>query len=287
VEKAQAWLDAGVARVAARRAGTLSTPGPLPPPDAPLTQTYHELKARADAGDGAAASRLFDDLRQCFRARQQARTLPVVLSFHAQQAPDRDEKLSAEQTKARDARLADLQRELAQARQQAAQCESLSAEQMQLAPAALAAARLGDTAASDCYVSGLLLFTGGLLDHPEWLAEYKDNALTIANNALAAGDWAMVDQLQRTYGPVGFRIGPLADLLGEDPAMNYRLLRLQRLGAANNELAENLDQQIATAAQDLPADAISAGDAWAQDTFNRYFSNSPREKDVRNMHCSM
>lgn len=277
---------AGTARVASPRVPSPHVPGPLPPPDAPLSQTWRELKARADAGDGTAAARLFHDVWQCASVRGRLRILPMEMSVASAQG-NPGERLSAGEIKAREQRLATLQQEMRDAQQQAARCEGLSEDQLRLAPAALTAARLGDKAASDCYVPGLLLFTGGLLDHPEWLSQYKDNVLAIANNALAAGDWTMVSELQHAYAPIGFRMGPLDDLVGEDPAMNYRLLRLRRLGAPNERAAEELDRQIATAAQDLPAGAISAGDAWAQDTFNAYFANQPPDSGNHGMGCPM
>jgi hypothetical protein len=236
---------------------------PLPAPDTPLATIYDELAGRGAAGDAAAASRLYRDVA------------------------DRAAHPTADDVKAHDERLAGLRQKLEQARQQAAQCDGLSTEQLQLAPAALTAARLGDKTASDCYVAGFMLYMGGLLDHPEWLAEYKDNALAIANHSLAAGDWTMVGELQRAYSPTGFRIGPLADLVGEDAAMSYRLLRLQRLGMTNAQAAEGFDRMIASAARDLPSDAITQGDAWAHDTFSRYFSNSPPEADDHDTGCRM
>jgi hypothetical protein len=256
-------------------------PAPLPPPDSPLAQTYHELKTRADAGDAAAAERLYADVNHCFEARGQLQTLPLQASALGYVPAS----LGADQIAAREKRLAGIEQELRTAERDATRCKGLSDEQLQLPPVALAAALLGVRAASDCYVSGALLFTDGILDHPEWLSQYRDNALSIADNALAAGDWNMVDELQRAYAPpVGFHLGPLSDLIHEDTAMGYRLLRLQRLGTQSGPAAESLDRQLAAAAENLSADSISAGDAWAQDTFTKYFSGGQRS-DSRNLGC--
>ena len=259
------------AQPARNRAQGAPQPGPLPPAGTPLAQTYGELKARADAGDAAAAARLYDDVHRCLLSRMQLRVLRMQASVADNAAPN----LRTEQLEAHEQWLAEIKQQLHRAEEDAAQCSGMSDEQLRVAPVALTAALLGDKAASDCYVSGVVLLSGGLLDHPEWLQQYKDNAVTIADNALAAGDWDMVDELQHAYEPVGFHFGPLADLIAPDAAMSYRLLRLQRLGASGGSEAAFLDKHLATAAQDLSADAISAGDAWAQDTFIRYFSGGP------------
>jgi hypothetical protein len=50
----------------------------LPPPGAPLKDIFDDLKARADAGDAAAASRLFHDLQRCAEAQHLGQFLPAV-----------------------------------------------------------------------------------------------------------------------------------------------------------------------------------------------------------------
>ena len=42
-----------------------ATAATLPPPGTPLTQIFDQLKARADAGDADAATRLYEDLQHC------------------------------------------------------------------------------------------------------------------------------------------------------------------------------------------------------------------------------
>jgi hypothetical protein len=252
------------------RVPTRTASAPLPPPGTPLAGIYDELKARAASGDAAAASRLYHDVRHCRTARAMLRSLPHIASREL----DVDtSKMDANALKSRERMLAMMQERIGKAESEAQMCANLGDEQLRLAPVAFDAARLGDTAASDCYISGLPLWTGGVLDHPEWLAEYKDNALAIADNAVAQGDWNMVDQLQRAYSQE-FHFGPLAELTGANPAWSYRYLRLRRLGTSDGSEATQLDQQLAAAAQGLSADDVAAGDAWAQDTYSRYFGAS-------------
>jgi len=135
----------------------------LPPSGAPLVQIYDELKARADAGDVAAAARLFQEAQHCFRARMTMLTMPRSAAALLRQDSS---KLNAEQLKEREENLARVEQQIEDARAGTAKCEGLTDAQLQLAPLALQAAKLGDADASRCYVSGIFLYTGGLLDHP-------------------------------------------------------------------------------------------------------------------------
>jgi hypothetical protein len=253
-------------------------PAALLPPGTPLAKIYDDLKARADGGDKEAASRLFTEAQRCFSARQEVRMLPRSANFFLDEDTS---KLSAEELSQHEKHLANLEQRLAKVRAESALCEGLSDEQLQLAPLALQAAQLGNAAASDCYVSGILLYTGGLLDHPEWLAQYKNNAMTIAQAALERGDWRMVAALRDAYG-VTLSIFPLGQLTGGDAVQYYRYLKLQQLGATDKNSAA-LDRQLADAAQSLTAVDQNAGDAWAQEMYLRFFSSTSAPADQNNM----
>ena len=252
---------------------------PLPPPGTPLAKIYDELKARADAGDVEAASRLFTEAQHCFNSRQTARMLPRAADLFLEEDTS---KLSAEELSQREKHLADLEEHLAKARAENELCEGLSDAQLQLTPLALQAAQLGDTAASDCYVSGFLMYiSGGLLDHPEWLTQYKSSAMTIAQAALEQGDWRMVAELRNAYGQT-FGVTPLAQLTGGDAVQYYRYLKLQLLGATDKN-ATALGRQVAEAAQSLTAVDVNAGDAWAQEKYLRFFGGTPSSAGQNDM----
>ena len=246
----------------------------LPPPDIPLSQIYAELKARADAGDVAAAARLFQEAQHCFRARMTMLTMPRSVAALLRQDSSR---LNAEQLKEREENLARVEQQIEDARAGNAKCEGLTDAQLQLAPLALQAAKLGDADASRCYVSGIFLYTGGLLDHPEWLTQYRSSALPLAQAAIERGDWAMVAQLSNGYSGELF-FAPLGQLLGIDPAQGYRYLKLQRLGAREGSVPR-LDDELAAATRELSVGQIAEGDAWAQDVYLRYFGGQPASSD--------
>ena len=250
----------------------------LPPPGTPLVQIYGELKARADAGDVTAAARLFQEAQRCFRNRFMLLTMPRSVATLLRQDTS---KFNAEQLKDREENLARVEQEVKDARAGYAGCEGLTDAQLQLAPLTLQAAKLGDADASRCYVSGVFLYTGGLLDHPEWLSEYRSSALPLAKAAIGRGDWAMVAQLRNGYSGE-LAIAPLGQLLGFDPAQAYRYLKLQRLGAREGSVPR-LDDELATAVRELSVEQIADGDAWAQENYLHYFGGQPAPSDPEGM----
>jgi hypothetical protein len=255
---------------------TVVTSVPLPPSGAPLAKIYDELKARAEAGDAQAASQLYRDVHRCALARHDLRTLP---RFVGRELDEDTSKLDAGQLTRREAHLASMEERLTQAQADNDSCGDLTEAQLALTPIALRAAQLGDLAASNCYVGGSIL--NGILDHPEWLTQYKDNALNIALAAVDEGDWKMVAQLQRAYAG-GFGSTLFSQVTGLDAAQAYRYMKLRRLGSPDDKSAY-FDKELGYAAQGLSANDISAGDAWAQDAYQRYFAGNPVNNVVRNM----
>ncbi len=75
-------------------------------------------------------------------------------------------------------------------------------------------------AAADCYVGNALYGASGLLDHPDWLIDYKQNAMAIAQNAFENGDWKMVDILRNAYSS-NFGISLLSQITGHDDVQAY------------------------------------------------------------------
>ena len=243
---------------------------PLPPPGTPLKDIYAELKARADAGDAAAASRLFRDIARCRLARRFERSLPDMLSV----TPIRDDKKdSADQLVAQNKMLNFFQKQVDFVNQSESTCAGADVSILNdEIPAALGAAQLGDQRALDCYVGIEFMDAPDLLDHPEWLTQYKLNAMMLAQTALQNGDWMVVSLLQDAYaGRLGSVL--LGQLTGTDLALSYRYLVLQRLGT-NDQSANYLDRKIAELASSLTPDQISNANAWAQDAYSRYFKGS-------------
>lgn len=263
--------DAAGASKPTKKLKNAATDASLPPPGTPLAQTYKDLKSRADAGDVAAASRLFRDVYRCALAKEYLLSVPAYAALLVEGDTS---KLSADELSRRERRLADLQTHLGEMREQSKNCEGLDETQLLVIPIMLEAARLGDSTAGICYVEGSLISDPKLFDHPEWLTEYKSSALALARASTERGEWGAVAQLQHAYARDGYGGLLLGRILTPDPVQNYRYLKLRRLGA-NGENAPYYDRDLAFVAHGLSADEIAAGDAWAQDTYLRYFSAAP------------
>lgn len=271
---AQSAPKADAAKSSTRKQSTqhvvaATSAAPLPPPGTPLKDIYAELKARAAAGDVAAAARLAHDLGKCQYIAHMKQTLPQIMPFVLDQD---DKKLTTNELSRRDKTLAFYQKQFDTVRDNEAFCAGLDRSDFgTLMPALLRAAQLGSTTATDCYLSSGLTDMEGLLDHPEWLVDFKENAMPLAQAAMERGDWVTVGIMEHAYG--GFFNDFISQVTGTDLAQRYRYLKLQRLGASGDFIAK-LDKQISGIAQNLSAGQIADGDNWALNTYARYFNGS-------------
>jgi hypothetical protein len=270
--------SATAADTASRTAGEAHSP--LPPKDTPLRQIFDQLKSRADAGDPAAASRLYHDTQRCRYVAYINRTVADVAKRMLTQNTT---NMSAQQLSLRENMLGQMQHQLDEARQNQPFCEGVTSTQLnQLLPMAFRAAQLGDNDAADCYIGGPFLVQDGILDHPEWLTQYKQNAMTVADQAVQRGDWTMVAQLRAAYAGT-FDLDNFSQITGYDPALQYRYLKLQRLGAEAKDV-EFFQNEIGALTPSLSETDIAAGDAWANDAYRRYFSAQSDSHAVTSIH---
>lgn len=239
----------------------------LPPPGTPLKQIFDELKARADAGDVQAASRLYHDLSICSGARAAIRSNTL-----------RAENILGARNKTNPVGVQQEQLDIAQRLVKGSEilkalCVDVSSNMMgTLAAVSLEAAQLGDSAARDCYVHrGPSMSPGSLVSDPSSVETYREQAPALVDSAMAAGDWKMVDMLQYAYGPSGTNL--ISGLVGPDPVQHYRYLKLFRLGADGYRIPA-LDQQLAFAATQLNAQQLADADIWAQAMQQAYFKGS-------------
>jgi len=247
---------------------------PLPPPETPLAQSYSALKTRADGGDAAAASRLYHDVARCSGARGAALTTAQMTAWEL--ARDTS-AMSAVELDRHERSLQFLYRMVDRDQATAAMCDGASDEQIgSTMPVMLRAAQLGDLNALDCYI-GSGLTAPGMLDHPEWLTLYKQNAPALIDTALQRGDWVAVELMRHAHAGAGlahFAESLRRLLVDADPVMNYRYLRLEQFGA-QGDLATSLKVSANLIARDLTPQQIAESDSWAQDIYHRYFTGSP------------
>jgi hypothetical protein len=202
--------------------------------------------------------------------RMVAEVAPQVLEH----SPD---LANADQIAEHDSALHMIEDEIAFARASADRCAGATAAQLNsIIPEALRAAQLGDLKAADCYVGSMYQMMPGLLVHPEWLTEFKQNAPQLFEQGVRNGDWVAVELLHHAYAGV-FPDTPAGQTIAPDIAMDYRYLRLERLGA-HGEFADKVDRELAEAKEMLTPAQIGAGDAWAQDALARFFHNGSSDE---------
>ncbi len=134
------------------------------------------------------------------------------------------------------------------------------------------AAAAGDTDAQMCIVYGPFVVQNGDFAYTDSeLIEYKATAPRYIDAAMQRGDWRVI-KLLSTH--VVDWPGPWAFLdLWQDPAREYKAKRLLRLGA-EGDYARDLENSYSNLQY---SEAITtAGDAWAQETFEKYFSSEPK-----------
>lgn len=233
---------------------------PLPPVNAPLKDTFADLQARADAGDAAAASRLLRDVNRCNRLRG-SEWKNVGASDELTGA--KTENMTPEQLRTYQFLLDAMELRQRAVGETQKLCADAGKDVLDsLVPNIAQAARLGDEDARACYLGrGPLYDSRSLLEHPESLQSYRDDATSMVEAGLAAGDWRVVDLLQQAYEP-GAQ-GLLAGVVGTDPVQHYRYLKLYRLGAEQHRIAQ-LDRQLASAAANLTPAQLADADEWAQ-----------------------
>jgi hypothetical protein len=256
---------------------------PLPASGTPLKESFEPLEAAAAAGDAEAASRLYRDIQRCASARRINATVPRMAEFALNRKTD---GMSADELRGRERMMANYSRELAFSNETAALCEGLSDDQInQLFPISMQAGILGDLNAANCFLSGggayPFSMPPGLLDHPEWLADYKQNALNVANTAVQAGDWSVVGMLRYAYGNTGGSGNLLAQVTGQDPAMAYRYQKLMSLRASDPKAQATMQAGLDKVAAQITPQARADADAWAQQEFQQYFSSGTQQQAQR------
>lgn len=246
---------------------------PLPPPHTALVDSFDMLKSRADAGDARAASRLYNDLLRC---RVSASINSDVAQATKSALLDHNINLTPQELDAREKKLAHMQELADSARANESLCLGVSAAYLQeLEPAAFRAAELGDDEAASCYVGGDFLSMQGVADHPEWIAQYKQHALDIADQSIGRGNWTMARQFFEALGDVRGTT-PFGRLTGRDVAQQYRYAKLMQLGA-DPASSGAIDDEVNALLPSLSENDIAVGDIWARNTYKHAFAAHPEK----------
>lgn len=249
----------------------------LPPPRAALVDTFDTLKSRADSGDPRAASRLYNDLLRCHVS---ASINSDVAHATTAALTDRNINLTPQELDARERKLVHMQELADSAHANQSLCLGVSAAYMEeLEPAALRSAELGDDEAASCYVSGDFLAMQGVANHPEWMTQYKQHALDIADQSIRRGNWTMVRQFYDALGDVRGTT-PFGRLTGRNVAQQYRYAKLMQLGA-DPASSSAFDEEVNALLPSLSENDIAVGDIWARNTYQHAFASHPQQHAVR------
>lgn len=247
----------------------------LPAPRTPLKYVFADLQARANAGDAAAATRLYRDLNLCRRYERLDRDNAKLSDELLGQAVDR---MSPQQLQNYRAQL-----DAVESRGQTlgglrALCDGASADMLDsLVPNLQRAAQLGDAYARACYLErGPNYDPASLLDHPQRLGDYRRETQQMIDAGIESGDWQVVNLLRGAYEPGASNL--LSAVVGKQAYQRYRYLKLFRLGAGSDRSIADpaqLDQDLRAASMKLTTAQITQADAWAEQTFTRNFQGKP------------
>jgi len=250
-------------------ASNASARAPLPAAGTQLKSILADLKARADAGDADAASRLFKDMETCAQVQRLNQIMPGMANNVLNN--------NSANTQRQGRMLDFVQRNLDFAQSNAAMCAGLSADDMaNLVPATLEAAQLGDAQAANCYVGANLNNWPGLVNNPQWVQDYQSNALNLANSALQQGDWSMAMLMTQAYG--GSSRNMLNQLTGTSAAQAYTYAKLMSLGQpTGTQQSQRSTNALSNFSSQLTPDQIQAADQQAQQMYQQYFNSTPRQ----------
>lgn len=239
-----------------------------------LNDVYADLKRRSDANDPDAATELFRDLRRCQMEQELGRALPQWVKRELDSDTSRD---TPEELARREKYLESMQKDVDFVQRYQAFCADADADSLaQLVPSTLKAAQLGDLHAVRCYIGNEVQMVPGLLDHPEWISDFKQNAVPLAQFGLEHGDWGTAGLLAFAYGG-SFSSSLLTQAVKPDPVQAYQYLKLQALGAGGG-FAKKIQNQVDEAAEKLTPDQITQADARALDMYTRYFNGTSSDE---------
>lgn len=138
---------------------------------------------------------------------------------------------------------------------------------------ALAAAKLGDQRAANCYVSLAFPMPDSMRSSEKRAAEYRKNATQLIKQGIEQGNWTMV--LLAIEAENGEERTWIRGLSAFDPAILLRLLTLQALGAPETATRDQYRKIADMQKANTPADKVASAEQWAQNAYRKYFSRSP------------
>jgi len=240
-----------------------------------VAQAPPEPAAAPARGTNPSVSSLsrFRSLRECFQASHDLAAAKSLGECKVYEGRQEFEQAYAECLNG----WMDWRNRAAAAEETLSECGDVTDIEKQYYEATRAAAMAGDPDAQLCYLGFDFSLKGGHLTRigEAELSEYKQVSPTYVDAAIKRGDWRVVYLLTRRTGLV-----TRLDQAGR-PETVYRMTKLLRLGASG-AFATGLDYKLNLLAHPdlkpeaaLPQKTIQEGDAWAEETYNTYYSGVP------------
>lgn len=248
-----------------------------PPLGMSLTDSYHPLSERAQAGDAKAAIRLFDDLSECLHVSR----LDTVFRADIKDKnsflnnPGGSPLSAKQQTEDLDV----IQNELNEIQHADVLCGNLPDDfnDGRIYQAALQAARAGDADATACL---LMAPYDSPRPTPEQGQEYATEVMRLAANGLHQGNWNIASAMRFIYASwsvddIGSHVGYQGFLKTPDPVKELQYSELIRLGTLDNTPeAVSLDRGLSMMRSTLSPAQQGVAEQWAEKTYASYFLHS-------------
>jgi hypothetical protein len=252
------------------------------PPASPATHmnqpASRPVVPRTDTPEEAGA--LFRRFRHCYQDYLQSLYLNDAVNQCSTHPDDKGNFISCKEG------MAGAQLKLNSVRDSMANCGEYADIARKYYGATKVAAKTGDQDAQMCYVqsgfqSGYVYANEEPLYTEQDVADYEADSPKYISDALARGDWRVVQILSTHFFEPSSGLMGLIDHIGE-PETVYKMEKLLQLGAAAG-YAKTLSYTIEGLAhpdlapdQALPEQRIAEADAWAEQMYAQHFTRSPK-----------
>jgi hypothetical protein len=237
----------------------------------PLAANFDSYNAAAKRGDLAVASKLFKEASECLAMRRIDERMSSRLSDRHSILNDRDRQGGSE-----DKTLVEMKGAQQRADASRTMCEGTKniISNENIYDMALTAAKLGDTAASACFIAAPWPVENKDVDLSK-ARQYRDEAEILGESAIKKGNWRVVQAMASAAS--GFGNGGYSSYIyKQDFVAQLRYEKLLRLGATpDRDEAKNLDLAIQILSSRVSSADIATADEWAHKIYTKFYSTVP------------
>jgi hypothetical protein len=225
--------------------------------------------------DQSSAVTEFQRLNLCLQAAKARRFFTANSAWREQLLGPSPPNLPEEQRKLRESQLETMNLMVAKIDRAKSECIGVSDEDLTdnaIYDAALRAAIAGDQSAANCYVGTAYEMSADLQRSKSAFDTYKANAPKLISTGIAKGDWVAVALGREAYSS-NYSDKWLKRAIPPDPAAEYRMAKLQELGAPDANAREQLRPGLQDLIERLDPAVVTAADRWARKTYTSAFAS--------------